>query len=221
MDTRNLRGSRLAVCGVVVSWAVLTIAATDARAITFGQWATNQGWPAGYVTPAAVYAPDGSIDSLAGIGNYNWTATPTTTLDLYCNQITSIESGAFSGLGSLTTLDLYYNQITSIESGDFSGLGSLTDPEFVLQPDHEHRIGRLQRAGQLDVPGFGQQPDHEHRIGRLQRAGQLDVPGFGQQPDHEHRIGRLQRAGQLDAPWIWAATRSRASNRATSAGWAA
>ena len=48
--------------------------------------------------------------------------------DLYLsgNQITSIESGDFTGLGSLTTLCLDDNQITSIESGDFTGLGSLT-----------------------------------------------------------------------------------------------
>ena len=42
------------------------------------------------------------------------------------NDITSIESGDFSGLESLTSLDLGYNRITSIESGAFTGLGSLT-----------------------------------------------------------------------------------------------
>ena len=74
------------------------IPATDARAITFGQWAINQGWPAGYVMPYEVYATYASIGSLAGIGNYDWATTPTMWLYLYGNQITSIESGAF-GLG--------------------------------------------------------------------------------------------------------------------------
>ena len=45
--------------------------------------------------PYEVYAAYASIDSLAGIGNYNWTTTPTTWLYLYANQITRIESGAF------------------------------------------------------------------------------------------------------------------------------
>ena len=45
---------------------------------------------------------------------------------LYSNQITSIESGVFTGLGSLTELSLNSNQITSIESGVFTGLGNLT-----------------------------------------------------------------------------------------------
>jgi hypothetical protein len=61
------------------------------------------------------------------------------------SQLTSIESGDFTGLGNLTTLFglfllrsclvddgmighryLGHNQITSIESGDFLGLGNLT-----------------------------------------------------------------------------------------------
>ena len=41
------------------------------------------------------------------------------------NQITSIESGDFQGLGNLQSLDLRDNRITSIESGAFQGCSSL------------------------------------------------------------------------------------------------
>ena len=78
-----------------VAAILLVIPATDARATTFGEWATNRGWPPGYITPATVVASSGSIDSLAGIGNYNWMGTPTTYLSLLGNQITCIESGDF------------------------------------------------------------------------------------------------------------------------------
>ena len=47
------------------------------------------------------------------------------TLVLTGNQITSIESGDFSGLGYLRELGLAGNKITSIESGDFAGLENL------------------------------------------------------------------------------------------------
>ena len=111
---------------VAVLSCTLVMWATDARAITFGEWAAGQGWLAGYVTPAKVDAIRASIDSLAGIGGYDWMTTPTTELSLFRNRIASIESHAFAGLGGLTRLDLGSNQITSIESGDFMGLGNLT-----------------------------------------------------------------------------------------------
>jgi Leucine-rich repeat (LRR) protein len=107
-----------------VTLALLLIAPTDARAITFGQWATGR-WPDD-IAPADVSTNLAPIDSLAGIGNYDWMTTPTTSLYLHVGQITSIESGTFTRLGKLATLDLDSNRITSIESGDFTGLDSLT-----------------------------------------------------------------------------------------------
>jgi hypothetical protein len=95
-------------------------------AITFGEWAANQGWTTGHVMLAGVDAGSAFINSLTGIGNYNWTTTPTVYLDLGGNQITSIESGAFTGLGNLQQVWLNGNQITSIESSDFVGLDNLT-----------------------------------------------------------------------------------------------
>jgi Leucine-rich repeat (LRR) protein len=106
--------------------AMAILLATDAQAITFGQWATNAGWPAGCATPATVNANYASIHNLADVGNYNWAATPTRSLYLHGNQITNLESGAFAGLDSLTELRLGNNQITNIESGAFTGLGNLT-----------------------------------------------------------------------------------------------
>ena len=57
MDTRKLCWTRRGVCTVaILSFVLLVIPATDVQAITFGQWATNQGWPADYVTPGTVRA---------------------------------------------------------------------------------------------------------------------------------------------------------------------
>ena len=50
-----------------------------------------------------------------------------TRLELGSNQITSLPSGAFADLSNLTNLELSKNQITSIESGDFTGLNNLMD----------------------------------------------------------------------------------------------
>ena len=114
----------------IVAMVLVLIPPTDAQAITFGEWATSQGWfsglPIRYPTPTLVDASSASIDSLTGIGNYDWMRVPTKRLYLHYNQITNIESGAFTGLGGLTSLSLDFNQIASIESGDFTGLGSLT-----------------------------------------------------------------------------------------------
>jgi hypothetical protein len=68
-----------------------------------------------------VYFP--GIEDMDGVNEF----TNASGLNLTNNQITSIESGDFSGLGSLQSLYLRNTQITSIESGDFSGLGSLQD----------------------------------------------------------------------------------------------
>ena len=137
--------SRPAVIALVA--AVVLIPPASVRAITFEEWATGQGWSAGHVMSVTVDARSASIDSLVGIGNYDWTTTPTANLFLSYNQITSIAPGTFMGLDNLTTLFIYGNQITSIESGDFDGLGHLT----TLEMDH-NRITSIE-AG--DFTGLG------------------------------------------------------------------
>jgi hypothetical protein len=97
---------------------------------TFGDWARDQGYSPGDVMPEDVRAGGDGIDSLEGIGDFDWTTTPTETLRLGRNQISSIESGTFSGLTNLTLLLLGSNQLSSIESGDFSGLTNLTELEL-------------------------------------------------------------------------------------------
>jgi hypothetical protein len=99
---------------------------TAASAYSFGNWASDNGYSSGAVLPNTVRAGNSSIDSLDGIGDFNWTTTPTTRLFLEGNQLSSIESGDFSGLTNLENLRLNDNQISSIESGDFSELASLT-----------------------------------------------------------------------------------------------
>jgi hypothetical protein len=70
-----------------------------------------------------VHAFDSGIDSLEGIGEYDWTTA--TELRLQGNQLSSIGSGDFDGLIALRVLDLQVNQLSSIESGAFSGLTNL------------------------------------------------------------------------------------------------
>lgn len=96
-----------------------------AIAITFGEWATSQGYSPGDAMPAAVDANSSSIDSLDGLQDYNWTATPTTSLELWRNQLSTIDANAFSGMTALTDLLLFENQIASIEEGAFSDLENL------------------------------------------------------------------------------------------------
>ena len=185
MVTRNLGLTRPGIFTVgMLAWALVLLPPSDARAITFGEWATGQGWPDD-VAPDVVYAANASIDSLAGIGDYDWTTTPTTYLDLSSNQITSVESGDFAGLGNLTsdcpptksrasnrcvhragnltTLYLSSNQITSLESGAFTGLGNLTSLNLSsneitsLESDAFSGLGNL-----TDMDSS--QPNHESRI---------------------------------------------------------
>ena len=120
--TAPLLLSLMAVLGIVLSLPA------DARAVTFADWAAANGYSSGAVMPQDVRADNATpaITSLAGIGDYNWTATPTTRLYLRDNQISSIESGDFTGLTNLSRLYLQDNQISSIESGDFNGLMNLT-----------------------------------------------------------------------------------------------
>ncbi len=98
---------------------------TAASGITFGEWASGQGYSSGAVMPDWVVATSSSIDSLSGLGDYNWTATPTQDLWLFENQISNIEPGDFDGLTKLTFLGLEFNLLTSIEPDDFRGLTSL------------------------------------------------------------------------------------------------
>jgi hypothetical protein len=119
---------RLATLAVVAVLMSATVA--SGQDYSFGDWARDQGYSSGDVMPSEVDAAcwpscSPAIDSLDGIGEFDW--TPTYGLSLDHNQISSIESGAFSGLTNLTDLNLYRNQIASIESGAFSGLTNLTE----------------------------------------------------------------------------------------------
>jgi len=103
-----------------------SVSPISASGVTFGEWASDQGYAPGDALPGEVSASDTPIDSLDGIGAFDWTTTPTTSLFLDENRISSIEAGTFSGLTKLTELRLDENGISSIESDDFSGLTNLT-----------------------------------------------------------------------------------------------
>jgi hypothetical protein len=117
---------RLATVAVVVVSAWMSSVAALAQ-YSFGDWARDQGYSSGDVMPFVVDV-NGSpaIDNLSGIGEFDWTTTPTRELYLDGEQLSSIESGDFTGMTDLEELDLRSNQLSSIESGDFSGLTKLT-----------------------------------------------------------------------------------------------
>lgn len=93
---------------------------------SFGDWARDQGYSPGDAMPDLVDASSSDIDSLAGIGDFDWNATPTSQLRLDENQISSIKAVDFSGLPNLTELSMGGNGISSIDAADFSALSNLT-----------------------------------------------------------------------------------------------
>jgi hypothetical protein len=121
---------RLATLAVVA--ALISPAVASGQDYTFGNWARNHGYSPGDVMPEEVWANSSSpaIDNLDGISEFDWTTTPTLRLSLDDNQISSLESGDFSGLTALTELYLAGNQLTSAD-GAVSG----------RQPANEPRIG--------------------------------------------------------------------------------
>ncbi|OHB74859.1 MAG: hypothetical protein A2W31_15170 [Planctomycetes bacterium RBG_16_64_10] len=95
---------------------------------SFGDWASDHGYSPSDALPDEMWANNSSppIDRLDGIGEFDWTTTPTTELWLDQNQLSTVGSGIFSGLTELEWLSLGWNQISNIESGAFSGLTKLT-----------------------------------------------------------------------------------------------
>ena len=212
----------LATLAVVVVSALMS--PTAASGYTFGDWASDNGYSPGDVMPERGGRQRFlAIDSLDGIGEFDWTTTPTTELYLDDNQISSIESGDFSGLTNLTRLDLDSNQISSIESGDFSGLTNLTALNLCRQPAIEHRIGRLQRTDESDdtldlydnqissiesgaFSGLTNLTTLYLDSNQISSIESGDFSGLtnltsaesGRQPAIEHRIGRLQRTDESD-----------------------
>jgi Leucine-rich repeat (LRR) protein len=108
---------RLATLAVVA--ALISPLTASGQDYSFGDWARDNGYSPGDRLYEEVWAYGAGIDSLDGMDQFDWCCT--WGLDLGENQLSSIESGAFSGLG-LGYLRLNNNQLTSIESGDFNGL---------------------------------------------------------------------------------------------------
>ena len=76
---------------LAVAAALLSPTVASGQDYTFGDWARDQGYEPGDVMPDEVYAQFSSIDSLIGIGEFDWTTTPTWYLVLFGNQLSSIE----------------------------------------------------------------------------------------------------------------------------------
>ena len=115
---------------------------------SFGDWASDSGYSPGDAMPLSVFANDASIDSLNGIGDYNWDATESLYLDR--NWITVIEPGDFSQLRNLQILFLGSNLITSIEAGDFDGPENLKWLYLPLNPLGSLDAGDLAGLESLD-----------------------------------------------------------------------
>ena len=148
---------RLGTLAVVA--ALISPTTASGQDYTFGDWARDQGYSPGDVMPFVVDTNGSSppvIDSLSGIGEFDWTTTPTTGLWLYGNQISSIESGDFSGLTNLGQLDLRGNRLSSLESGVFSGLTNLERLHLrgnQISSLESGAFSGLTNLGQLDLRG--------------------------------------------------------------------
>ena len=103
--------------GIAAFYAAVVCSPSAAPAITFGEWAADRGYSPGDVMPDRVDASDASIHSLDGIGDYDWTTTPTERLCLDGNELQAIDVNEFRGLTDLRSLELGSNQISSIELG--------------------------------------------------------------------------------------------------------
>jgi hypothetical protein len=93
---------------VTLAVVAALISPTAASGYSFGDWASDQGYSPGAIMPdevsnaCAFGSCANAIDSLDGIGEYDWTTTPTLQPDLSFNRISSIQSGNFDGLTNLT-----------------------------------------------------------------------------------------------------------------------
>jgi hypothetical protein len=132
--------------------------AASGQDYTFGDWARDQGYSPGDVMPswvdAVCWGCTSKIDSLDGIGEFDWTTTPTLQLDLEGNQISSIESDAFSGLTNLNRLFLGNNRLSSIDSGVFNGLTNL-EYLWLAGPDNALTELNLEAADFSSLNSFG------------------------------------------------------------------
>ena len=92
---------------------------TGVAAYTFGDWVRDHAYSPGAVMPESVDAKYSSpaIQTLDGIGVFDWTTTPTTSLQLRGNELSSIETGDFSGLESLNSLGLAFNELNQHRAG--------------------------------------------------------------------------------------------------------
>jgi hypothetical protein len=136
------RLATLAVAAALISPAVAS------GQCTFLDWARDQGYEPGDVMPGAVNARVSGIDSLDGIGDFDWTTTPTTRLELGFNQLSSIESGGFSGLTNLMELWLTDNGGLTATHALLSGNSAIDagDPDLTPPPDFDQRGSPLSRV---------------------------------------------------------------------------
>ena len=80
---------------VVVVLALMSPPAASGQNYTFGDWARDEGYLPGDAMPSLVGPAMCHMDSLDGIDEFDWTTTPTITLHLDYNELSSVESGGF------------------------------------------------------------------------------------------------------------------------------
>ena len=131
----------------------ITSATASAQNYTFGDWARDQGYEPGDAMPEYVRAYEAGIDSLDGIQDFDWLNTM--ILGLESNRISTIEPGDFDGLIYLQNLYLHYNQISSIDSGVFSG-ADLTHLELGGNPIVSIESGAFSNVTNLRMLGLSE-----------------------------------------------------------------
>ena len=108
----------------IISTAVSAILLTNSAAVaglTFGDWATAQGYTPPGPTDWECDASNKGITTAEGANSY----INLLELNLWGNQIPSLSVDHFQGLTNLQTLRVGDNQITSLSANQFQALTSL------------------------------------------------------------------------------------------------
>ena len=199
---------RLATLAVLAALILPTVA--SGQDYTFGDWARDRGYEPGDVMPYRMHAQFSDMDSLDGIDEYDWTTTPTWYLSLTANHLTSVESGAFSGLtylerlvlssnqlstfepgafSGLANLKLFWldgNQLSSIEPGAFSGLTNLTELDLNRNPLSNIESGAFRGLTKLRTLDLNDNQLSSIESGDFERTDESAVAVFARQPAVEH-----------------------------------
>ncbi len=128
---------------------ILTISLSNSAIavdLTFGDWATAQGYTPPGATNWVCDAGGKAITSADGANSY----TNLQELRLDNNQISSLSANQFLGLTNLLELNLWGNQISSISADQFQGLSNLQHLQLGDNPIASLSANQFQGLAALD-----------------------------------------------------------------------